>query len=210
MPLTAVAGRSAPTTQVSAHLVSPPITYIYTRPTLASRFDPAEQESRARLAAEQAELAVKTVSREANLTARQRRTGLPRRAALIARAGAGTVILISELAVLGRGLADLVAVLADAQDRGLTILLAGDDGNVHPPTMRDLDEARRGYARESVLEGRARARLRGVRFGRPPVPAAKVEAVRAGIKQGLGLRAAARAAGVGVATASRIRDVEAA
>lgn len=174
---------------------------------MASRLDPAQQEHRARAAAARAGLTVQSVYREANLTSRQRRTGLPRRAALIARAEAGALVLISEAIVLGRGLADLVAALANAQDRDLTILLAGDDGSLSPLTARDLDYARQGYARESVLEGRERARARGVRFGRPPVPERKVKLVRDAFAQGLGLRAAARAGGVGVATASRIRAI---
>jgi DNA invertase Pin-like site-specific DNA recombinase len=115
-------------------------------------------------------------------------------------------ILVADAAVLGRSLPDLVATLADAESRGATVLVAEESGRARSIIAADLEAARRAYIREAVREGRAKARARGVKFGRPRVVAAKVQAVRAALARGLGIRAAARAGDVGVATASRIRD----
>lgn len=184
------------------------IAHIYIRPCLACPLDPAEQERRVRLAADIMGTPIAGVWREAALTPRQRRSGLPVRGVLLRRLGRGApIILIGDLVVLGRSLADLVAMLAQAETCGAAVLIAADaSGAVRPVSAADLEAARRAYAREAIAEGRARARARGVRFGRPTVPASKVERVRDALARGVGLRAAARRAGVGVATASRIRD----
>jgi hypothetical protein len=99
-----------------------------------------------------------------------------------------------------------VAVLAEAEASGSVVLVADAGGAARPIVAADLEAARRAYIREAVMEGRAKARARGVEFGRPRVVAAKVQAVRDALARGLGVRAAARVSGVGVATASRIRD----
>jgi hypothetical protein len=45
-----------------------------------------------------------------------------------------------------------------------------------------------------------------VKFGRPQISTTKEQSVKDALARGVGVRAAARAGGVGVATASRIRD----
>ena len=87
--------------------------------------------------------------------------------------------------------------------------VAYEGGAARTVVAPDLEAARRAYIREAVMEDRAKARARGVQFGRPPVTTAKAQAVRDALARGLGVRAAARVAGVGVATASRIRDAAA-
>jgi DNA invertase Pin-like site-specific DNA recombinase len=115
-------------------------------------------------------------------------------------------ILVADLAVLARNLPDLVTVLAEVEANGAPVLVADEYGAPRSLTAADLEAARRAYVREAVAEGRAKARARGVRFGRPTTSATKAQAVRDAFATGLGVRAAARVAGVGVATASRIRD----
>jgi DNA invertase Pin-like site-specific DNA recombinase len=148
-----------------------------------------------------------TAFREAAMSARQRRAGLPMRALLLTRLNrTRPTILVADVSVLGRSLPDLVAVLAEVESRRATVLVADDVGDARPVAAADLEAARRAYIREAVMEGRAKARARGVEFGRPRVVAAKVQVVRAALAKGMGVRAAARAGGVGVATATRIRD----
>jgi DNA invertase Pin-like site-specific DNA recombinase len=183
------------------------VVFLYVRPCSASPLDEAEQERRVRLAADANGVTCEAVLRERPISPRQRRSGLPVRTALLRRLGkASTTVLVADLAVLGRSLPDLVAVLAEVESRGATVLVADESGATRPVLAADLEAARRAYVREAVMEGRARARARGVEFGRPRVVAAKVQAVRDALARGLGVRAAARAGGVGVATASRIRD----
>lgn len=141
------------------------------------------------------------------MSARQRRAGLPVRAALLRQVRhTGGIVLVADVTVFGRSLPDLVAVLAEAEECEATVLVADDDGNTRPVAAADLEAAGGAFLREAVMEGRARARARGVEFGRPRVAAMRVESVRDALARGLGVRAAARAVGVGVATASRIRD----
>jgi hypothetical protein len=115
-------------------------------------------------------------------------------------------VLVADLAVLARSLPDLVAVLAEVEASGATVLLADEGDTARSLTAADLEAARRAYIQAAIMEGRAKARARGVQFGRPATPAAKAQAVRDAFARGLGVRAAARVGGVGVATASRIRD----
>ena len=68
-----------------------------------------------------------------------------------------------------------------------------------------LVEAGRAYRRENIVAGQLRARAAGVRFGRPPVPSGRLEKVRAALREGQGVRQAARSAGISAAKVSRIK-----
>ncbi len=183
------------------------VAYLYSREAVAVLLAANEQERRIRLAASGMALPSGRIWREQRMTPRQRRRSLPVRSAIIHRLNLGATILVADLAVLGRNLPDLIATLAQAEACGAAVLIAIDGrGTVRPVSAADLDAARRAYGREAIMEGRAKARERGVRFGRPMISVARVEKVRDALAQGLGVRAAARAGGVGVATASRIRD----
>jgi hypothetical protein len=153
--------------------------FLYVRPCAALPLDPTEQERRIRQAAEAMALTCDAVLREKAMSARQRRAGLPMRAALLRRLDQRqSTIVVADAAVLGRSLPDLVAVLAEAEARGATVRVAGEGGIARPVAAADLEAARRAYIREAVMEGRAKARARGVEFGRPRIVAAKVQAVR--------------------------------
>jgi len=180
---------------------------IYIRPCLACRLDAAEQENAARQAADAVGLTIIGVWREPTRSPRRRRDGLAIRTAMLARMQTGfDTILIADVAALGRNLAELVAVLAEAESHGVEVLVALH-ASAHPVPVSAMlvQAARRSYAREAAAEGRAKALQRGVRFGRPSVEPERVEKLRVAMAAGMGLRASARAAGVGVATASRIR-----
>ena len=68
-----------------------------------------------------------------------------------------------------------------------------------------LVEARRAYRREKIMAGQLSARAAGVRFGRPPVPPSRLEKVRVALREGQGVRQAARSAGISAAKVSRIK-----
>jgi DNA invertase Pin-like site-specific DNA recombinase len=53
---------------------------------------------------------------------------------------------------------------------------------------------------EAVLTGKAKARSRGVKFGRPPVGMEELDRLKSALATGMGIRPAARAAGVSPAT----------
>jgi hypothetical protein len=68
-----------------------------------------------------------------------------------------------------------------------------------------LVEARLVYRRENIVAGQLRARAAGIRFERPPVPSGRLEKVRAALREGQGVRQAARSAGISAAKVSRIK-----
>ena len=56
-----------------------------------------------------------------------------------------------------------------------------------------------------VIAGQARARAKGVKFGRPPLAPNRVEKVRRALADGRSIRAVARATGVSTATVQRVK-----
>ena len=67
-------------------------------------------------------------------------------------------------------------------------------------------ELERALIQERVKAGMARAKAQGTHVGRPRTTGDKEEVLLVALREGSSLRAAARKAGIGVATASRIRD----
>jgi DNA invertase Pin-like site-specific DNA recombinase len=67
-------------------------------------------------------------------------------------------------------------------------------------------ELERALIQERVKAGMARAKAQGKHVGRPRTTSEKEEVFLGALRAGDSLRAAARKAGIGVATASRIRD----
>jgi hypothetical protein len=63
----------------------------------------------------------------------------------------------------------------------------------------------REMIRERVLSGLERTRAKGTRLGRPPMDAGQVEAIRALLVAGTGIRETARRTGAGASTVQRIR-----
>jgi hypothetical protein len=166
------------------------VAHLYIRPSLAIPLTSGEQDARVRLAAQAIGLPVGGIWREKPLTARQRRRELPLRSFLLGRLNHDITILVADIATLGRSLPDLIATLARAEARGATVLIATDDlGAVRSVSAVDLEAARQAYAREAIVEGRANARARGVKFGRPAISTTKAQAVQDAFTRGLGVRA---------------------
>lgn len=69
-----------------------------------------------------------------------------------------------------------------------------------------IEAVRRGLRQEAADTGRARARARGVRLGRPALREDQIDKVAAALAQGASIREAARLGGVGTASAHRIKS----
>jgi DNA invertase Pin-like site-specific DNA recombinase len=117
---------------------------------------------------------------------------------------------------LGRSLQDLVSFLGEVHGAGVDLYLDRQDVDTSTPAGKALfqmlgvfAEFERSIIQERIRAGIARARQKGTRsgkpFGRPRIPAKKEAAVRALLAAGHGIRKAARLAGVGNETASRIK-----
>lgn len=124
------------------------------------------------------------------------------------RGGVGTV-LVTRPCRLSPSLSALLRALGNLRDAGVAVVAteAGSPDGLAAlmAALPCLTETRRGLRAEAVADGRERAVRRGVRLGRPPVPPERVARLREALAAGASLRAAARRAGVGVATASRLR-----
>jgi len=113
---------------------------------------------------------------------------------------------------LGRSLQDLVGFLSELQAAGCDIYLHQQAIDTTTPAGRALfqmlgvfAEFERGMIRERVAAGLARARAQGRVGGRPRVDTAKEAALRELLRAGTGMVKAAKAAGVGVSVAQRIK-----
>lgn len=138
--------------------------------------------------------------------------GLLGRDALLRGAGQGIpAVIVTSACRLAPTFPGLLRVLTALRATGTRVLLAAPNGDAVATLdalmagLPALEAAREATRREAVARGRERARARGVRFGRPPVPDAKAERARAALAEGVGVRAAARLAGVSPTTAHRIK-----
>lgn len=66
-------------------------------------------------------------------------------------------------------------------------------------------EFERGMIQARVVAGLDRARAKGRRLGRPPVPAATEKAIRDQLRSGAGILKVARTLGVGSSTVQRVK-----
>jgi DNA invertase Pin-like site-specific DNA recombinase len=128
----------------------------------------------------------------------------------ISRHEVDTVVVCS-VHHLATSLDDLLDTLAELHRYGVKLVVhdKADDEAVGTGGLllcaELLVDARRAYRREGVIAGQLRARAVGVRFGRPPVPFARIEKVRVALQSGQGVRQAARSNGISAAKVSRIR-----
>lgn len=114
---------------------------------------------------------------------------------------------------LGRSLPDLIAFLSDIQARGCDLYLHQQAIDTSTPSGRMLfqmlgvfAEFERSMIASRVRAGQARARARGVRFGRPPLPQDRLEKVRKALANGQGsIRTIAKNSKVSTATVMRVK-----
>lgn len=113
---------------------------------------------------------------------------------------------------LGRSLTDLVAFLGDIQARGCDLYLHQQSVDTSTPSGRMLfqmlavfSEFERELVKGRVRAGLARARAKGVQFGRPSLSPDRVERVEKALKDGQSIRAVAKATGTSTASVQRIK-----
>ena len=113
---------------------------------------------------------------------------------------------------LGRSLSDLVAFLNDIQARGCDLYLHQQAIDTSTPSGRMLfqmlavfAEFERSIIASRVIAGQARARAKGVKFGRPSLPPIRLDQVREALAKGQSIRAVARSTGVSTATVMRVK-----
>jgi DNA invertase Pin-like site-specific DNA recombinase len=110
---------------------------------------------------------------------------------------------------LGTSLDALLDILCDLDRYGVKLVVHGPAQDMETGGLLAaadlLVDARRRYRTEAIRAGQVRAKACGIRFGRPPVPLARIEKVRLALQSGQGVRQAARATGLSAAKVSRIR-----
>ena len=113
---------------------------------------------------------------------------------------------------LGRSLSDLVGFLGDIQGSGCDLFLHQQSIDTSTPSGRMLfamlgvfAEFERSMIVARVRAGQDRARSKGVRMGRPPMPVGRLEKVRKALRSGESIRATAKLTGVSSASVQRIK-----
>ena len=118
-------------------------------------------------------------------------------------------IVVQSLHHLGSSVDSLLETLAELNRHGVKLVVPDHANSVETGGLLAaadlLVEAQRTYRRENIVAGQLRARAAGVRFGRPPVSPSRLEKVRMALREGQGVRQAARSSGVSAAKASRIK-----
>lgn len=113
---------------------------------------------------------------------------------------------------LGRSLPDLVGFLSEIQARGCDLYLHQQAIDTSTPSGRMLfqmlgvfAEFERAIITSRIIAGQARAKAKGVKFGRPPVAPIRLDRVRKALAEGKSIRAVAKATGVSTATVMRTK-----
>jgi DNA invertase Pin-like site-specific DNA recombinase len=122
----------------------------------------------------------------------------------------GDVLIVAELARLGRSLLDLIGIVSDLGARGIGFRSLKEAIDTTTPAgtlvfhiMGALAQFERDMINQRAAEGRAAAKRRGQTGGRPAVDPAKIEAARDLIAGGMSAAKAAKITGVGRATLYR-------
>lgn len=114
---------------------------------------------------------------------------------------------------LGRSLSDLVSFLSDLQGQGCDLFLHQQAIDTSTPSGRMLfqllgvfAEFERSMIASRVKAGQARAREKGVKFGRPPTPPDRLAKVERDLQKGAkSIRRIAKDARVSTATVMRVK-----
>jgi DNA invertase Pin-like site-specific DNA recombinase len=137
--------------------------------------------------------------------------GLPALLASVARHEID-VVMIWWVSHLGIWVDCLLDTLAEFHRHGVKLVIHNDaDGGATVEaggllaTADLLVDARRRYRAEAIRAGQIRAKACGTGFGRPPVPASRIEKVRLALKSGKGVRETGPISGISAAKVSRIR-----
>jgi DNA invertase Pin-like site-specific DNA recombinase len=141
----------------------------------------------------------------------------PGEAALIDAIRNGTInrVLIWSVCRIGKSLVDLVCFMEACRTAGVALWIdeqhvdtAASNGMPLFDCGKLLAFHLRQSRRDRILRGQAAARSLSIRFGRPPIPTAKIEKAKALLTTGKGVREVARlAGGISPSSVSRIKAV---
>jgi DNA invertase Pin-like site-specific DNA recombinase len=141
----------------------------------------------------------------------------PGETALIDAIRNGTInrVLIWSIDRFGRSLVEMIGFLEAFRTAGVGLYLHEqglDTETCHGLSLFDLTAMMALHLRQSrrdrILRGQAAARSLSIRFGRPPIPTAKVEKAKRLLAMGTGVREVARlAGGISPSSVSRIKAV---
>jgi DNA invertase Pin-like site-specific DNA recombinase len=187
---------------------------IYARTSPDCRLSADQQIEHLKAVAAERGWAVEQVFTDRPSTVRKGVDRRPGEAALLAAMRSGSInrVMLWSIDRVGRSLVELVGFLETCRMAGVAIWIeeqAIDTPASKGMSLLDLGEMMalhlRQGRRDRILRGQAAARSLAIRFGRPPIPMAKVDRVRREFAAGRGVREAARLAGVSAASASRIK-----
>ena len=164
--------------------------------------------------AERADWTVVEVFEDAGFSGAKGRDKRPAFDALVKAVHRREIDLVAAFAVdrLGRSLPDLVSFLNDIQARGCDLYLHQQAVDTSTPSGRMLfqmlavfSEFERAIITSRINAGRARARARGVSFGRPNLSLKVRQKVQKALADGHSIRQVAKITGVSSASVGRIR-----
>ncbi|HRO33536.1 MAG TPA: recombinase family protein [Brevundimonas sp.] len=164
--------------------------------------------------AERADWTVVEVFEDAGFSGAKGRDKRPAFDALVKAVHRREIDLVAAFAVdrLGRSLPDLVSFLNDIQARGCDLYLHQQAVDTSTPSGRMLfqmlavfSQFERAIITSRINAGRARARARGVSFGRPNLSLKVRQKVQKALADGHSIRQVAKITGVSSASVGRIR-----
>jgi DNA invertase Pin-like site-specific DNA recombinase len=142
---------------------------------------------------------------------RERRPGEDALRTAIHGGGVQNVLLWS-IDRLGRSLAELVGFLEMCRAGGVGLFLCEqgiDTATSNGTSLFDIAGLMAFHLRQSrrdrILRGQAAARASAVKFGRPPIPVARMEKARQLLASGKGVREVARLAGISASSVGRLK-----
>ena len=122
-------------------------------------------------------------------------------------------VLVWSVCRIGKSLVELVVFLETCRANGVSLWVEEqklDTAMSNGLSLFDVSGMMSLHLRQSrrdkILRGQAAARALSIRFGRPPIPAAKIDKARHGLAAGKGVRQVARLAGISAASVSRIKS----
>ena len=187
---------------------------IYARTSPDCRLSADQQIEHLKAVAAERGWAVEQVFTDRPSTVRKGVDRRPGEAALLAAMRSDSInrVMLWSIDRVGRSLVELVGFLETCRMAVVALWIAEptiDTAVSNGMSLLDLGEMMalhlRQGRRDRILRGQAAARSLAIRFGRPPIPTAKVDRVRREFAAGRGVREAARLAGVSAASASRIK-----
>jgi DNA invertase Pin-like site-specific DNA recombinase len=178
----------------------------------------ANQETELRDVAERKDCEIVRVYTDRGISGAKGRDGRPQFDALCKAAVRREFDVVMAWSVdrLGRSLQDLIAFLNEIHAAGVDLYLHQQGLDTSTPAGKAMfqmlgvfAEFERSLIRERVMAGLARARKQGTKtgnpFGRPKIDAAVEAIIRKALMKGMGTKATARAAGVGIGTVLRVK-----